>query len=123
MYPKRILKLVLFFFSLLIGLWHLGIALKALFVFRNNESLLMWIFIFFGPLSTFPATLASFYWIRMGGFWLVLGGVISFLCLMFLDTPGYKTDIVQYLIKYSSPMIFLGLLALIVRNRKIWPYN
>jgi hypothetical protein len=123
MYSKRIFKVVLFFFSLLIGLWHLGFALKALFVFKNNESLLMWIFIFFGPLSTFPATMVSFLWIRLGGFWLVLGGVVSFFCLMFLDTPNYKTDVVQYLIKYSSPMIFLGLLALIVRNRKVWPYN
>jgi hypothetical protein len=123
MNSKGFFKFVLIIFSVLIGIWHLGIALKALFVFRNNESLLIWIFILFGPLSTFPATLASFRWVRIGGFWLILGGIVSLLSIFFLEPPNNKPYIIQYFFKYSSPMILLGLLALIVRGRKVWPYN
>lgn len=122
-FSKRLCKLILIIFSLLIGIWHLGVALKALFVFRENESFLMWITILIGPLSTFPATLASFRWFRMGGFWLVCGGIVSLTSLIFLDAPNNITYVIQYFIKYSTPMILLGLLALLVRGKKVWPYS
>jgi len=109
--------------SLLFGIWHFGFAIKALFVFRQNESLILWIIILTGPLSTLPATVISFFWFRVGGTWLICGGLVSFVASLFVETSDRLNYIVQYFVEFIGPMIFLGSLAIFVRYRKLWPYD
>jgi hypothetical protein len=120
---KEFGKFVLILTSLVIGIWHFGFALKALFVFRPKEPLSMWIIILAGPLSTLPAVLVSFIWIRIGGIWLVCGGLISLIALLFLEIPNKFLDVFQYALKFIGPMLLLGLLAFFARARRIWPYR
>jgi hypothetical protein len=120
---RKVLILIIIILSLLVGIWHFGFALKALFVFRQNESLILWITILAGPLSTLPATIISFYWFRFGGIWLVCGGLLSFFTLFFIEISDKLNYVIQYFIKFIGPMIFLGSLAILVRDRKVWPYD
>ena len=114
--------LIIFILSLLVGIWHFGFALKALFVFRQDESLILWIIILTGPLSTLPAAIISFFWFRFGGIWLICGGLVSFSALFFIEISD-KLNYMQYFVKFFGPMIFLGSLAIFVRDRKVWPYD
>jgi hypothetical protein len=120
---RKIGMLIILTLSLLIGIWHFGFALKALFVFRQNESLILWIIILTGPLSTLPATIISFFWSRFGGIWLVCGGLVSFFASFFIEISDKLDYVIQYFVKFIGPMILLGSLAIIVRGRKVWPYD
>jgi hypothetical protein len=120
---KELGKFSLILSSLAIGIWHFGFALKAIFVFRPKESLLLWIIIFAGPLSTLPAVLVSLFWFRIGGIWLVCGGLVSLIALLFFEIPNKFFYLFQYVLKFIGPMLLLGLLALFVRAKRIWPYG
>lgn len=116
---ERILKYTLLLVGVLVGILHLWLAIKAMFVFRNQEPIPMWIFVVTGPLSTLPAIVTAFFWPRIGGSWLICGSVVSFLAaLTNMEVNKGLQDIIWYFTSYSAPMVVLGIALLLLENKK-----
>ena len=73
---QKILKFVVLMIGVIVGLQHLKMGGRAWFVARNDEPAALWLFIWTGPLCTFPASITAFFNQRIGGWWL------AHLCLM-----------------------------------------
>jgi hypothetical protein len=107
---ERFLRYILLLAGIVLGCAHLWLALKAMFVFRNDEPSSMWNLIMSGPLSTLPAVIVSYFWPKIGGAWLILGSVLSFLfAIASMQTDRNLHDIVWYFTAYSGPMLVLGI--------------
>jgi hypothetical protein len=107
---ERFSKYILLLAGILVGCAHLWLALKAMFVFRNDEPSSTWNFIVSGPLSTLPAVIVSYFWPKIGGTWLIVGSVLSFLfAIASMQTDRNLHDIVWYFTLYSAPMLVLGI--------------
>jgi hypothetical protein len=109
---KSIITAAIFVAGLTIGWYHLRLALKSIFVFKNNEPLASWLCMISGPLSTLPATVLSIFKRKIGGYWLIIGGTVSFITFLILR----PTDPVAFGEKISLPMIVLGVLFLLLRT-------
>lgn len=115
---REIIRYGLFIIGLLIGGVHLKLALKALFVFRNSEPISMWVSVIAGPLSTLPAVIFAFFWPKAGGLWLICGAILSLIAITInLGANRDTQNIIWYFLRYSAPMLVLGLVALL-RIRK-----
>ena len=107
---KRSLRYILLLAGIFLGCGHLWLALKAMFVFRNDEPTSTWYFIIVGPLSTLPAVVVACLWPKIGGGWLIFGSVLSFFFAMAsLQADRNLHDIIWYFTAYSAPMLILGL--------------
>lgn len=109
----KLIRYILLSVGIIIGFFHLKQGLKAMFVFRTNEPISMWISIIAGPLSTLPAVLLSFFLPKIGGVWLICGSILS--AVAFLITTHTFRDISWYLLGYSFPMFIFGVVALKVK--------
>ena len=109
------LRLALLLAGIGIGLWHLKLGARAWFVARNDEPLSFWIFLLTGPFSTLPASIASFFRPVFGGTWLCCGALICYVAVMNALGPKGNLDAsVSGFIRYSAPMLALGLAAFIM---------
>jgi len=101
--------------GIILGVWHYHFAMRALWVFRNNEPLSSWVILFAGPISTLPATLLAVFCRRWGAVWLLggalvsLGGVVADELVKGNSLVEAATAAVYYSIPISIPMILLGL--------------
>lgn len=88
-----------------IGLFQMKKGLRAIFVFGNNEPISSWVFILSGYVSTLPATVAAFFNKKIGGWWLIIAGLISLGLYFFIfkDVPNLK-----YIFTDILPMFVLG---------------
>ena len=100
-----------------LGVWHLKLAIEAIFVFRAGEPIISWIAILSGPASTLPAALAALFTKRGGGYWLVGGGFFSFL-IFALGERGVTENFFPYLSMISLPMIVLGAVLLYLPKKR-----
>lgn len=113
-FPSQpIIKYLVFILGLIIGIMHLKVATKALFVFTEAEPVSTWVLILFGPGSTFPAVLVSFFWPRIGGMWLIGGSIISIVAASVGLADKGLEGLPGYFMKYSAPMLLLGIVAFI----------
>jgi hypothetical protein len=100
--------------GLLLGCAHFWLALKAMFVFRNDEPATMWYLIISGPLSTLPAVILAHFWPKVGGTWLVLASIVSLsFAIISAQTNRDAHQVAWYFAAYSAPMFLLGLAALL----------
>ena len=113
----------------LLGIWHAQMATKAVFTFRNDELYTSWVGIVLGPLSTLPAVALALYRRRWGAFWLIGGGVISFIALSIRASvkgnpvSEFAELLTPFLLTVIGPMIALGLgLLWIDRHFKNQPW-
>ena len=102
--------------ALALGVWHLGLALQAIFVFRAGEPLVSWISIIAGPVCTLPAAVLALFSRRWGGFCLSGSAVISFAAFV-VGERGMSENVTQFLVRISIPMIVAGVLLLWIHNR------
>ena len=93
--------------GLAIGAWHLWFAAQAIFVFRNGEPISSWLTIVLGPGSTLIATIVAFWNDRVGGIWLICGGLISLVVFAATGAGNYE-DIIPFVSQISAPMALLG---------------
>ncbi|TLY20315.1 MAG: hypothetical protein E6K68_08160 [Nitrospirae bacterium] len=118
---RRILKYSLLALGILAGSHHLWLAIKAWFVFRNDEPFPLYIFMFAGPLSTLPASITAFFKPKVGGTWLICGSILAFIAAMV--TAGPKRDLdtaMWFFTNYSAPMLVLGIAVfLLARKGKV----
>lgn len=99
----------------ILGIWHLGMGGRALFVFRNDEPLSSWVWVFSGFISTLPAAALAIFSRRWSAGWLIMGGLISLGALV--ARGGGKGDrggefwgfLLSHAITVTVPMIGLGL--------------
>jgi hypothetical protein len=110
---KLIIRYIFLSIGIIVGIFHLKQGLKAMFVFRANEPISMWVSVIAGPLSILPAVLVSFFLPKVGGLWLICGSIVSIVA--FLTTTYTVRDIVWYLLAYSFPMFIFGFVALKVK--------
>ena len=105
---------------LVIGVWvgwnQLWIATKAIFVFRNDEPALSWVFVLSGPLSVLPASFLAVFEPKYGVPWLVLGSLISSIAIavaIYIE-EGMLSSAIYPIAHYSLPMFALGIFALFI---------
>lgn len=109
------LRLALLLAGIGIGLWHLKLGARAGFVARNDEPLSFWIALLTGPFSTLPASITSFFRPVIGGTWLCCGALICYVAAMTaLGPKGNLDDSLWTFIRYSAPMLALGVAAFIM---------
>ena len=111
----RIELLGVFAAGAVLGIWHLGMGGRALFVFRSDEPFSSWVWVLSGPLSTLPAVALAIFSRRWSATWLITAGVISLGTLVVgrggtAHTPGEFWELLlSYGIMVVVPMIGLGL--------------
>jgi hypothetical protein len=106
--------IIAFCVAIALGIWHLTLALQAIFVFRAGEPIVSWIAILCGPASTLPAALLAIFSRRAGAYWLIGGGIISF--LVFAIGEGVASDnLLPFLSRISIPMVVMGAILVYLR--------
>jgi hypothetical protein len=106
---KKIITGIIFIIAFAVGLFHLRLGLTAIFVFKNNEPLSSWICIISGPVSTLPATITAIFNKKLAGFWLVLGGILSFAAIL----PD-REHMLTALVIFAVPMILIGVAFIVI---------
>ena len=101
-----------------LGVWHLNLALQAIFVFRSGEPLTSWIAILAGPASTLPAAILALLSNRAGGAWLVGGAALSFVVFA-IGERGISENLLPFLLRISMPMILAGACVLYVPRTRV----
>jgi hypothetical protein len=117
---NRLLIGVLMLAALALGVWHLGLGIRAMFVFRSGEPITSWIVILCGPLSTLPAVIVSCFRRRTAGYWLILGAVISFVALI-ISESGLTENSLPFLWMMAGPMAALGISLLLLAGQATGP--
>ncbi len=116
---RKLITAAIFLAALILGWYHLRLGMKAIFVFRNNEPLDSWIAIIAGPLSTLPATVLALFKKRLGAYWLIMGGLISFAAFLFIRED---IEFLQYILRVALmiliPMIGLGSAFIIISKKQ-----
>jgi len=108
---KRMLIYCVFLIGILVGIIHFKIGLKAIFVFTNDEPILVWVFALLGPLTTLPAVMLSFLKPKIGGIWLIVGSFLSLLAMAILSIERGDLDVIlSSLVRYSIPMFTIGII-------------
>ena len=107
MSKRQIISIGLISLCIIIGFWHLRLGMKALFVLRQDEPITSWITLCCGPLSTLPAVIFALYRKKLGGVWLILGGILSLITL-FIEENYQLENIAQYFLKITIPMFSIG---------------
>lgn len=103
--------------AIALGVWHLALALQAIFVFQTDEPVISWIAILTGPASTLPAALVAVFAERAGGCWLVVAGVLSFLVFA-VGERGAMENLFPFLSRISIPMILIGAVVIYLPRRR-----
>ena len=93
--------------ALVVGVWHLDLALRAIFVFRNNEPITSWAAVLLGPGSSLIAALLAIFAKKLGGYWLVVGGCLS-LVVFIVGERGISENLVPFLLMIFVPMLLVG---------------
>jgi hypothetical protein len=94
-------------------------GMKAIFVFRNNEPLASWVAIIAGPLSTLPAVFLALFKRKLAGYWLIVGGLISFVAILLVQTDGDFLSIsARVALMILLPMLGLGAVFLLLQKNK-----
>jgi hypothetical protein len=104
---KRYLLIASLCGALVLGVWHTGLALQAIFVFGNNEPMISWATILLGPGSSLIAAILAIFANKWGGYWLVVGGCLS-LVLFIIGEKGISENIAPFLLTISAPMLLFG---------------
>jgi hypothetical protein len=112
---NRLITIAIFLAAIVLGWYHLRQALRAIFVFKNDEPLASWVCIISGPLSTLPA-IASIFNKKVGGYWLISGGAIS--ALSFISATRWLESSF-FLLIVVAPMVLLGLAFLGLEQQRI----
>lgn len=107
------IMLYLIFFG--IGIAHLRLGTRAIFLFGQNEPAVSWMFVSFGPLLTLPAVVLSLFYEKAASYFLIAGGIISFISLVFVE----HLDLNGWLMAFSMiyvPMVAIAI-TLLLRKR------
>ena len=102
---RKVTSILLFILAFCIGLFHFFQGFISIFVFKENEPILSWVCILSGPISTLPATIATMFHKKIGGYWLISGGIITGLSFIWL-TKTLESLIFIFII--TVPMVLLG---------------
>jgi hypothetical protein len=104
---KKLYLVALLLAGFAIGAWHHNLGATSIFVFKGDESVFTWLAMLLGPLSTFPATAVAIFSKKVGGHWLVGGGLLS---PLFIGAGGELTieQIGSWLVMISAPMLVIG---------------
>lgn len=95
-----------------IGIWHFGLVLPAIFLFRADEPIASWLALLLGPFSTLPAVILALFKNRVGGLWLISGGIISFISMAIAEHFNVE-NLIPFFIMMSAPMLTVGCIFLI----------
>ena len=117
MSKRQIIFIGLIILSIIVSIWHLRLGMKALFVFRQDEPITSWVAIFCGPLSTLPAIMIALFKNKIGGSWLILGGILSLIAL-FIEENYQLGNIVQFFLKITIPMLSIGVFIFLESYRR-----
>ncbi len=93
--------------SIVLGQWYMRLALRALFVFRQDEPLVRLV-VLIGPIYTMPGGVFAAFKPRSGGIALLVAGLVSTLASvpsMELSVPS----ILHYVGFFGLPVCLLGL--------------
>jgi hypothetical protein len=105
MKDRRVMALIAA--AMVIGLYHVTIAGRALFVFREDEPVSSWVTIVAGPLLTLPFGVLAIRWPRTGGLGLIIGGTLSVVSCFVLE-GRINSNVVGLLLWIAMPMWVLG---------------
>jgi hypothetical protein len=113
---KKLFLTACFLITFVLGLWHLKIALRAIFLFSNNEPLTSWIAILFGPCLTLIIGIIMIFAKKTGAYSLIAAGLISGVAF-FIGEHGVTDNLSAFLWQISAPMLLLGVATILLSNR------
>jgi hypothetical protein len=105
---KRAALITICVLSAVLGLWHLQLAMQAIFVLRQGEPITPWLAILLGPAATLLLGITAIFLRKVGGIALIACGIAS-LAFLTLDPGSSWEDIPAFLLQISLPMIAVGI--------------
>jgi hypothetical protein len=112
---KRYLLIASLCAALVLGIWHMGLAMQAIFVFRHHEPIASWVAILLGPGSTLIAAILALFAKKWGGYWLVASGCLS-LVVFIVGERGISENVIPFLFTISAPMFVVGAAVIAFSN-------
>jgi hypothetical protein len=103
---------VLIVLGVLVGLWHLRLALEAIFVFRNDEPIASWLAVVLGPGLTLLGVLLAVPKPKLGGAMLIVAGTLAF--AIFFEAAGAPDAVAGFFQMFTLPSILLGTVFLVL---------
>jgi hypothetical protein len=106
--------------AVLLGVWHLQLAMQAVFVFREEEPITSWLAIALGPAVTLILGLLAMFLRKIGGLALITCGVASLVVFAVSDGPSLE-HVAAFLFQVSLPMVGTGIAFLVLSNVTLRP--
>lgn len=110
---KRAVFMAICVFGILLGLWHLQLAMQAVFVFREGEPIASWLAIALGPAITLVLGILAIFLRRVGGIALIACGIASLISFVVGDEPS-REHVTSFLVQISLPMVVIGIAFLVL---------
>lgn len=117
---KRVALMTSCVLAVLLGLWHLQLAMQAVFVFRESEPVASWIAIVLGPAITLVLGILAMFLRRVGGIALIACGVVSLIVFAASDDPS-REHVTSFLVQISLPMVAIGIAFLVLSKVTLRP--
>ena len=103
--------------ALMLAAWHLHLSMRAVFLFRNDESVWSWASILIGPVMSVFAALLALIRPKWAGYCLVAGGCGSFVAFAIREN-GVAEHLFPFLLKITIPMLVVGAALLLATSRR-----
>ena len=97
---------ILVVLGILVGLWHLRLALEAIFIFRSAEPIASWLAVILGPGLTLLGVLFAAAKPKMGGAVLVVTATTAF--AIFIGAAGAPDAVPRFFQMFALPSLLLG---------------
>lgn len=105
--------------AFLVGLLQFLAAIGTIFIFRNDELVSLWCFMFSGPMVGFLVAVLMIFNLRFSAYCYWSLGVINTIVLIWvaLESHAKLLIFVQLFITYPMPLLVIGALGLMLMNK------
>ncbi len=110
----------LYMIGLVIGVWHLRLALMAIYLFHANEPITSWVSVIAGPCMTLPVMVYLIINNKRGGILLVCAGLVSTI-IMSIGEHFNHENLIPFMYMISAPMMVIG--TIFILRIKITSYT
>jgi hypothetical protein len=114
---RFMLRLLIILGGIALGIWHLLLAMKAIFLFKTGEPFSSWLAIVAGPCMTLPAIIVSCFKDKMGGILLIIGGLVSLISIS-VNVHFDRETIFPFSYMISAPMLAIGVFFLLTKKNR-----
>ena len=111
-------QVLLVLIGLAMGVWHFRLAWVSMFVFRNDEPMSSWVWVYSGLMSTLPLMVLSIWRPRWAAVGLLLGSAVAASALVAGDWPQWREHAPGFLITSAGPAAIMAAGMAVVAHQR-----